>query len=96
MADDYDKRYVEPIVNASRPATLAALSLAVLRFSAEDPMPLQVILLVGAIMFLFSSFFIFFYSIYPTRRILWTGTAMTFFLGLLCSIMSSVILLLLV
>jgi len=96
MADDYDKQYVEPIVNASRPATLATLSLAVLRFSAEDPMSLKIILLVGAIMFLFSSFFIFFYSIYPTRRILWTGTAMTFFLGLLCSILSSVILLLLV
>lgn len=96
MAEDYDKRYVEPIINASRPATLAALSLAVLRFSAEDPLPLKLILLLGAIMFLFSSFFIFFYSIYPTRRILWTGTATTFLLGLLCSVISSVILLVLV
>lgn len=96
MAEDYDKMYVEPIINASRPATLAALSLAVLRFSTEDPMPLKLILLVGAIMFLFSSFFIFFYSIYPSRRLLWTGTATTFLLGLLCSIISSVILLILV
>jgi hypothetical protein len=37
---------------------------------------------------LLSAFFIFFYSIYPTRKKLWTGTAVTFLLGLFCSILS--------
>jgi len=93
MAGGDEINYVEPIVNASRPATLAGLSLTVLRFSAEDPLLFRLILLIGAIMFLLSSFLIFFYSLYPTRRILWTGTAITFLTGLLCSIASSIILL---
>ena len=96
MGDEYEKRYVEPIVNASRPGTLAGLSLTVLRISAEDPLILRIILTFGAIMFLLSSFFIFFYSVYPTRRILWTGTAITFLMGLFCSILSSVTMLILI
>jgi hypothetical protein len=96
MGDEYEKRYVEPIVNASRPGTLAGLSLTVLRISTEDPMILKIILTFGAIMFLLSSFFIFFYSVYPTRRILWTGTAITFLMGLFCTILSSVAMLILI
>ena len=94
MGEDYEKVFVEPISNAARPATLAALSLTVLRlFAADEAIILQVILSIGAIMFLLSSFFIFFYSIYTTRRILWVGTSVTFLIGLLCSIISSVIML---
>lgn len=52
------------------------------------------ILSVGTILFLLSSFLIFFYTIYPERRSLWTGTAATFLLGLSCTIVSSVLLLL--
>ncbi len=96
MGVEYDRRYVEPIINASRPGTLVGLSLTVLRFSADDPMILRLVLIIGAIMFLLSSFFIFFFSIYPARRILWTGTAATFLLGLVCSILSSKILLIIV
>lgn len=96
MSAKHEERYVEPIVNASRPGTLAALSLTVLKFSADEPTILKLVLVLGSIMFLLSSFFIFFYSIYPARRALWTGTAVTFFLGLLCSIISSVILLVLI
>jgi hypothetical protein len=45
---------------------------------------LRIGLLLGAIMFLLSAFFIFFYSIYPTKRTLWTSAAVTFLLGLFC------------
>jgi len=90
MGEDINKRYIEPIVNASRPGTLAALSMSILKFSTEDPLILQITLIVGAILFLLSSFFIFFFTIYPTRRILWTGTAVSFFMGLICSISASI------
>lgn len=87
---------VEPIINATRPGTLAALSITILKFSAEDPWIFKLILLVGAIMFLLSSFFIFFYTLYPIRKTLWALTASTFLVGLCCSIVSSVILLVLI
>jgi len=93
VGEDYEKVFVEPIINAARPATLAGLSLTVLRFAANESIILQIILSIGAIMFLLSSFFIFFYSIYTNRRILWVATSITFLLGLLCSIISSVIML---
>jgi len=85
---------VEPINNAARPATLAALSMTILKFSADDPTMLRLVLLVGAIMFLLSSFFIFFATLYPTRKNLWTLTATTFLIGMFCSITSSILLLL--
>lgn len=94
VGEDYEKVFVEPIINAARPATLASLSLTVLRLFATNESPiLQIILSIGAIMFFLSSFFIFFYSIYTNRRILWVGTSVTFLIGLLCSIISSVIML---
>jgi len=78
MGEDINKRYIEPIVNASRPGTLAALSMSILKFSTEDPLILQITLIVGAILFLLSSFFIFFF------------TAVSFFMGLICSISASI------
>ena len=87
---------VEPINNAARPCTLASLSIAVLKFSAEDPLIFRLALVVGAIMFLLSSFFIFFATLYPTRGKLWTLTASTFLIGLCCSITSSVLLLIII
>ena len=95
MGEEYDQRYVEPIINASRPGTLAALSMSILKFSLDDPVILQLTLTVGAMMFLMTSFFIFFYTIYPTRRFLWTGTSLCFLTGLFCSIISSLLLLIL-
>ena len=86
----------EPIINASRPGTLAGLSLTILKFSETDPLIFRLVLLIGAIMFLMSSFFIFFFSLYPTRRVLWILTSTTFLLGLCCAITSSVILLVLI
>jgi len=89
MAEEFEKKFIKPIVNASYPGTLAALSLAVLQVSGTGVfIALKIVLLLGAMMFLFSAFFIFFYTIYPTRKKLWTGTAITFLLGLFCSILS--------
>ena len=89
MSEEFEKRFIKPIINASYPGTLAALSLAVLQVSGTGVhTTLKAVLLLGAMMFLLSAFFIFFYTIYPTRRALWTGTALTFLLGLGCSITS--------
>jgi len=94
MGNRVVRNLVDPIHNATRPATLAALSITVLKFSADDPTELKFILLVGAIMFLMSSFFIFFATLYPTRKNLWSLTATTFLIGMCCSVISSILLLL--
>lgn len=82
MAEEFES-LIKPIRNATSPGTLAALSLAALKIG-DFPRELRIGLLLGAIMFLLSAFFIFFYSIYPTKRTLWTSAAMTFLLGLFC------------
>jgi hypothetical protein len=92
MAEELEK-LIKPIRNASAPGTLAALCLAALRIGEDFPHALKLGLLTGAIMFLLSAFFVFFYSIYPTRRVLWTGTAVTFLLGLLSLVASALALL---
>jgi hypothetical protein len=94
MPEEFEK-LIRPIRNASAPGTLAALCLAALRVG-DFPHALKLGLLTGAIMFLLSAFFIFFYSIYPTRKILWTGTAVTFLFGLLSLVSSAVALLFIV
>ena len=94
MAEEFEK-LVKPIRNATAPGTLAALSLAALRIG-DFPRVLKLGLLFAAILFLLSAFFIFFYSIYSTKRILWTSTALTFLLGLLSLIISALSMLLIV
>jgi hypothetical protein len=89
MADEFGQKFITPIINASYPGTLAALSLAVLQVGGEGiGQELRLTFLIGATMFLLSAFFMFFYSIYPTRKKLWTMTAITFLLGLICSLLS--------
>jgi hypothetical protein len=90
------EKFVEPIANAVRPGTLAALSMTILKFSESDPFAFRILLSVGAILFLLSSLLIFFYTLYPQHRILWTFTAVGFMIGLICTTTSSVILLLLI
>ncbi len=92
---ELDKRFIDPIINASRPGTLAGLSLSVLKISSEqDPDIIKYSLGLGAVMFLLSAFFIFFYTLYPMLRRLWTFTALTFLAGLVTSIISSILLIL--
>jgi hypothetical protein len=92
MVEESDN-LIKPIRNASAPGTLAALSIAALKLGTEFPYALKMGLLIGAIMFLLSAFFIFFYSIYPTKRTLWTGTAVTFLLGLVSLVSSAMVML---
>jgi hypothetical protein len=67
--DEFEERFIKPIVNASYPGTLAALSLTVLQVTGLSGQPaafaLKITLLLGASTFLLSAFSIFFYSIYP-------------------------------
>jgi len=90
--EEFEEKFIKPIVNASYPGTLAALSLTVLQVTGlsgeRTPVSLKVTLLTGAAAFLLSAFSIFFYSIYPTRKKLWTITALSFLIGLLCSVAS--------
>jgi hypothetical protein len=97
--EEFEEKFIKPIVNASYPATLAALSLAVLQlaYAGISPTsnifgPLKYGLLSAAATFLLSAFSIFFYSIYPTRKRLWTAAAITFLAGLSLSIMSVLLL----
>jgi hypothetical protein len=90
--EEFEEKFIKPIINASYPGTLAALSLAVLQVTGihgeQTPFTLKFTLLVGAVTFLLSAFSIFFYSIYPTRKKLWTSAAVMFLVGLFCLIAS--------
>ena len=90
--EDFEEKFLKPIINACAPGTLAALSLAVLQINYKIINALRIVLLVGSLTFTLSAFFIFFYTIYPTRKKLWTLTAITFLSGLLCSLLAAILL----
>ena len=94
--EEFEEKFIKPIVNASYPATLAALSLTVLQVSglSGEPIPasLRITFLLGATAFLVSAFSVFFYTVYPTRKKLWTMTAVTFLAGLVSSVVSVLLL----
>ena len=89
MSGELEEKFIKPIVNAAYPATLAGLDLAVLQFAANPTPLLKYTFLIGAISFLFSAFSIFSYTIYPSRKRVWTVTALTFLTGLVCSILAT-------
>jgi RsiW-degrading membrane proteinase PrsW (M82 family) len=89
--EDFEEKFLKPIINACAPGTLAALSLAVLQIKLP-PEDLKIVLLSASLTFTLSAFFIFFYTIYPTRKKLWTLTAITFLSGLFCSLLAAVLL----
>jgi uncharacterized membrane protein YczE len=91
--EEFEEKFIKPIINASYPGTLAALSLAVLQATGlQVPLTLKFTLLVGSTAFLFSAFAIFFYSVYPTRKKLWTTAAVMFLVGLFCLVTSVLLL----
>ena len=92
--EEFEEKFIKPIVNASYPATLAGLDLAVLQFSTSPGLMLNYTLLAGAMGFLLSAFSVFSYTIYPTRKKLWTSSALSFIAGLFCSILAVVLLIL--
>ncbi len=95
MSNEFEERFIKPIINASYPGTLAGLGLTALSIiGTSRSVYLTVSLASGALLFLLSALFIFFYTVLPTRRRFWTGAAFTFLLGLLASIVSVVILVL--
>lgn len=80
---EFEERFIRPIRNASYPGTLAALSIAGARLQmAAIRTVVTNLFLLAAASFLVSSFSIFFFSLYPTRRMLWTTCAVTFLIGL--------------
>jgi hypothetical protein len=91
---EFEEKFIKPIVNASYPATLAGLDLAVLQFSSSPGPVLTYTFLLGALGFLLSAFSLFSYTIYPTRKKLWTSSALSFIAGLFCSIMAVMLLIL--
>jgi hypothetical protein len=94
--EDFEEKFIKPIVSASYPATLAALSLTAMVVSnigGSPPFYLKLGLLMAAVTFLFSSFSIFFYRLYPSNRKLWTAASVLYVSGLLCLITSVLILL---
>jgi hypothetical protein len=94
MAIEEDRR-LKPIINASYPGTLTALSLTVLQITGRENYLLRLNLSLTALLFLLSAFFIFFFTLYHKKTWLWTGTAVTFIFGLVGSLVSVVILILL-
>jgi len=83
--DEFEERFIKPIVNASYPATLAGLDLAVLQFSNFPGEILSLTFLLGGTAFILAAFSIFSYTIYPTRKKMWTSSALSFIFGLLFS-----------
>ena len=90
MAEDFEERFIKPIVHASYPGTLAALNLTALQVVQNVTLQVRLLLSFGSIVFLISAFSIFFYTIYPTKKKLWTVTAISFLLGLFSSFMAVV------
>lgn len=89
MTEEAEERLLRPIINSCYPGTLSALSLAILEIVGRDVhIVLRVILSMNGLFFLFSAFFVFFYTIYPWRRWLWTSAAITFILGLCGSLIA--------
>ncbi len=92
MSEEFEERFIKPIINASYPGTLAGLGLAALSITGARSLILTLSLASGALLFLLSALFLFFYTVLPTRRRYWTISASTFLLGLVASIISVLIL----
>jgi len=89
---EFEEKFVRPIVNACYPGTLAGLSLTVLSITPNIPEDEKIVLLTASLTFTLSAFLIFFYTIYPTRKRLWTLTAIAFLSGLFCSLLAAALL----
>jgi hypothetical protein len=89
LSGEFEERFIKPIVHASYPGTLAALNLTVLQVTPVDAPPIvRMLIAMGSMTFLLSAFSIFFYTIYPTKKRLWMITALAFLLGLFCSVIA--------
>ena len=89
MTDEFEEKFIRPIINASYPGTLAGLDLTALQLT--DNNVLQLIVGAAGLGFLTAALAIFFYTLYPTRKKLWTATALAFLTGLFMSILAVVL-----
>jgi len=97
MTEDKTEDFrLRPIINASYPATLAALSLAVIEITGVIGIS-RYILGSGALTFTICAFTFFFYSIYPKHSVraqyLWSLTAILFIIGLVFTLLAVLLLL---
>jgi hypothetical protein len=88
MREEFERRYITPIMYASYPGTLATLNLTVLQVSQEASSLLRILVSFGSLSFLISAFSVFFFVLYPGKKSLWTLTAITFLAGLLFSLIA--------
>jgi len=89
MTEDFERRFIQPIINASYPGTLAALNLTVLQVTeAGTSLLIRMVIAFGSMAFLISAYSIFFYTIYPTNSKLWKSTAISFLAGLTFSLIA--------
>ncbi len=95
VPSEAEDRLMKPIVNACYPGMLAALNLTVfgiIDLRGTPSVPYTIAILLGTIAFVLSSFAIFFYGVYPTRKRLWTATAAFFLTGLLSTLAAVIML----
>jgi hypothetical protein len=95
MSSEAEDRLMKPIVNACFPGMLAALNLTVfgiIDIRGTPTVPFRIAILLGTIAFIVSSFAIFFHGMYPTRKSLWTATAISFLIGLVSSLVAVIML----
>jgi hypothetical protein len=90
VSGEFRERFIEPIINACWPGTLAGLAIAGLALSPTRL--LRTSLSLSAIGYLTSSFAVFFYSIYPSKRRIWSVAALSFLFALTASLFSVVVL----
>jgi hypothetical protein len=89
LREDFERKYITPIMYASYPGTLATLNLTVLQVTGnETPWIVRFLISLGSLTFLISAFTIFFFVLYPFRKSLWTITAVTFLGGLTFSLIA--------
>jgi|YelNatPaOPRAMG01_1025707.scaffolds.fasta_scaffold31101_1 hypothetical protein len=93
MSDDVEK-LLKPVINACYPGTFTAVILAVLQVTGRENQTLRIALSIDAFLLILSTIFVFFYTLYPWRKKLWTCTAITFILGLLGSLISILLIML--
>jgi putative Mn2+ efflux pump MntP len=86
------EQFIRPIVNASYPAVLAGLSLAALQIGTANSF-LKYPLIVSALCYLLASFSVFFFTIYQSKRFFWIIGAASFLVGLVFSVFSVLLLL---
>ena len=84
-SDEELEKFTKPILNASYPGTMAALSLAALQFGSANPITHFTIIL-SAIGYLVTSFSIFFYTLYPTNIFFRLTAAISFLISLAFSL----------